>query len=206
MTAGNVMALRQTNIVRLMAYSGVAQAGFILAPLAVAGEAGSTDKAVTAILTYLVIYAAMNLGAFGVIIAVARKTRSGLVESYNGLFSYAPALAVTMTIFLASLAGIPPLGGWFAKFSVFTALVSAETNAAYALAVVAAINAVIAFGYYGRLAARMWAEDPWEDRAPVTIPPGVTAAMVICVVLTVLFGSFPGVLTHFTDVSLLAGG
>ena len=72
-------------------------------------------------MVYLVIYAATNLGAFAVVIAVARKTRSGEISSYGGLFSYAPGLATLMTIFLASLAGIPPLGGWYAKFGVFRA-------------------------------------------------------------------------------------
>ena len=208
MTFGNVMALRQKNIVRLMAYSGVAQAGFILAPLAVAGEGVDlADKSVTAVLTYLVIYAAMNLGAFAVIIAVSRKTRTGDIESYNGLFSYAPSLAVLMTLFLASLAGIPPLGGWFAKFSVFTSLTSADTIAGYVLAVIAAINAVIAFGYYGRLALRMWVEEPYlGDRSPIRVPVALVSALVLTSVVTVAFGVAPGFVTHFTDVSLLAGG
>ena len=71
----------------------------------------------------------MNLGAFAVVIAVARKTRSGEISSYGGLFSYAPGLATAMTIFLVSLAGIPPLGGWIAKFGVFTAVLVAGTTA-----------------------------------------------------------------------------
>lgn len=206
MTAGNVMALRQTNIVRLMAYSGVAQAGFMLAPLAVAGEsAASADNAVSAVVTYLVIYAAMNLGAFGVIIAVSRKTRSGELATFDGLFGYAPVLAVSMTLFLASLAGIPPLGGWFAKFSVFTSLTTPGTGWGYALAVIAAINAVIAFGYYGRLALRMWAEDPHlGDRSPIRVPVALVSAVAITLVLTLAFGVNPGWVTHFTDVSLLA--
>ena len=69
---------------------------------------------------YLLIYAAMNLGAFAVVIAVARKTRSGEISSYGGLFNYAPGLTVMMIVFMSSLAGIPPLGGWFAKFYVIT--------------------------------------------------------------------------------------
>ena len=162
MTAGNFMALRQTNIVRLMAYSGVAQSGFLLAPLAVAGESVSVaDDAVQAIVVYLAIYAAMNLGVFAVIIAVARRTRTGAVESYNGLFRTAPVMAVVMTIFLASLAGVPPAGGWYAKFSIFRALVAPSTVWGYVLAAVAAVNAVIAVGYYGKIVARMWFEKPW---------------------------------------------
>jgi NADH-quinone oxidoreductase subunit N len=208
MTGGNVMALRQTNIVRLMAYSGVAQAGFLLAPLAVAGESVTlANDAVSAIITYLVIYAAMNLGAFAVIITVARKTRTADVESYGGLFESAPVTAVLMTVFLASLAGIPPLGGWFAKFSVFKVLTSADTVPAYVLAVIAAVNAVIAFGYYGRLASRMWFDDVWEgDRSPIRAPFTLGAALAICAVATVLLGVLPGFVTQFSDAGLLAGG
>ena len=122
MTVGNLIALRQTNIVRLLAYSSVAQAGFILAPLAVAGDSPPTSsptRVLTAVVIYLLIYTAMNLGAFAVIIAVARKTRSGEIASRAAACSsYAPGLAVAMTVFLFALAGIPPLGGWFAKFEV----------------------------------------------------------------------------------------
>ena len=178
MTGGNLMALRQRNIVRLMAYSGVAQAGFMLAPLAVAGSSALVaDEAVSAVLTYLVIYAAMNLGVFAVIMAVARRTRSGEVASYNGLFRTFPAMAVLMTIFLASLAGVPPAGGWYAKFVVFKALVSPDSVWGYVLAVIAGINAVVAVGYYGKLAARMWFEKPWvpEDE-DVSAPAMVSAS------------------------------
>jgi NADH-quinone oxidoreductase subunit N len=208
MFGGNVMALRQTNIVRMMAYSGVAQAGFMLAPLAVAGEGvANADRAVSAVVTYLVIYAAMNLGAFAVIISVARKTRSAEIETYNGLFRYAPHMAIPMTIFLMSLGGLPPFGGFFAKLSVFRVLTGAETGLGYTLAVVAAVNAVIAFGYYIRIARAMWVEDPHlGDETPIKVPASLGAALVITGVLTVLFGVLPGVVTHFTDVSLLAGG
>jgi NADH-quinone oxidoreductase subunit N len=207
MTAGNVMALRQTNIVRMMAYSGVAQAGFMLAPLAVAGEgAANTDRAVSAIVTYLVIYAAMNLGAFAVIIAVARKTGSGDIESYNGMFNYAPAMAVMMTMFLTSLGGLPPFGGFFAKLSVFRVLTGAETGLGYSLAVVGAINAVIAFGYYIRVARAMWVEESHQDEStPLQVPVALGAALALTAGLTLAFGVVPGIVTHFTDVSLIAG-
>jgi NADH-quinone oxidoreductase subunit N len=119
MTVGNLLALRQTNIVRMLAYSSISQGGFILMPLAVAGAGTTAETSLKAVVVYLVIYAATNLGAFAVVIAVARKTRSGEISSYGGLFSYAPALGVLMTVFMASLAGIPPLGGWYAKFGAF---------------------------------------------------------------------------------------
>ena len=160
MTAGNVMASTNKHNTShgLFRYcSSWVHAG----TLAVAGESIEiADKSVSAIVTYLAIYAAMNLGAFAIILSVARTTRSSQIESYNGLFKTSPSLAIMMTIFLASLAGVPPLGGWFAKFSVFTSLTSADTSWGYGLAVIAAINAVIAFGYYGRIAMKMWVEDP----------------------------------------------
>lgn len=220
MTAGNVMALRQTNIVRLMAYSGVAQAGFILAPLAIVGASTTAaDQGISSMVAYLVIYTAMNLGVFGVILTVARRTRSGETSSYNGLFSVSPTLAVLMTIFLVSLAGIPPLGGWYAKFSIFRALISVNTISGYVLAGVAAINTVIAVGYYGRLAARMWFEKPAEELAgnddatisgvatttttSIHIPFSLAMALSITLIGTLVFGIVPGTLTHFTTVTLL---
>ena len=126
MTVGNLVALRQTNIVRMLAYSSIAQAGYILVPFAVAGtNLKAQHDALTASIVYLLIYAAMNLGAFAVVIAVARKTRSGEISSYGGLVNYAPGLTWMMIVFMASLAGIPPLGGWFAKFYVIRAALDA---------------------------------------------------------------------------------
>lgn len=204
MTAGNVMALRQRNVVRLLAYSGVAQAGYMLAPLAVAGLSASTaDHALSATVTYLVIYAAMNLGAFAVVIALARKTRSADLESFRGAFQYAPGLTVLMTIFLFALAGIPPLGGWFAKFRIMAVLIEAGTGWGAVLAVVVAVNSVIALYYYGRIASRMWVEEA-EDLAPVSVPPALTVALGLTAIVTVAVGVSPQFVGHFTDVSLLA--
>jgi NADH-quinone oxidoreductase subunit N len=190
MTIGNVVALRQTNVVRMLAYSGISQAGFMLAPLAVMGRIG--DDALTSIVTYLVIYAAMNLGAFTVVMAVARKTGSAEVTSFGGLFEYAPSLAVLMTLFLFSLAGIPPLAGWLAKFVAFRAVVDADTGWAYALAVVMAVNSVIALAYYANIAREMWMNPaPDGDRTPVRVPVSLTSALAITGVLTILFGVTP---------------
>ena len=161
MTVGNLIALRQTNIVRMLAYSGVAQGGFMLVPFAVAyseSTAGTLASAREAVIVYLIIYAFMNLGAFSVVLAVSRRTRSGAIDSYAGLFRYAPGMAVLMTLFLASLAGIPPAGGWFAKIVVFRALADASTPAGWVLAAIVAVNAVIAVGYYARVLVQMWFE------------------------------------------------
>ena len=209
MTFGNLVALRQTNVVRMLAYSGIAQAGYIIAPLAVAGASlDSGGEALRAVITYLLIYAAMNLGAFAVVIAVARKTRSGAITSFGGLFHYAPGLTVAMTIFLFALAGIPPAGGWFAKLEIFRALASAGTSAGYVLAVLVGLNSVIAFGYYGRLMRVMWMDEvPDDDRTPIRIPASIRASLAITVGITMLFGVLPGVITHFTDpITLLSIG
>jgi NADH-quinone oxidoreductase subunit N len=201
MFAGNLMALRQTNIVRMLAYSGVAQAGYMLAPLAVIGEVPET--ALGAVVTYLVIYASMNLGAFAVVMAVARKTRSAEIDDYRGLFTYAPGLTVAMTIFLFSLAGIPPLGGWLAKFRVIEALIDANNASGVVLGVIVAVNSVIALYYYARVGLRMWAEEvPDGDTTRVEVPPSLVAAIGIAAVTTIAFG-LGLVVGDFTDVSLL---
>jgi NADH-quinone oxidoreductase subunit N len=206
MTVGNLIALRQTNVVRMLAYSGIAQAGFMLAPLAVVGS--NPGEALTAVVTYLLIYGAMNLGAFAVVIAVSRRTRSGEMESWSGLASYAPGLAVAMCVFLFSLAGIPPLAGWFAKFVVFRAVVSAGTASGTVMGVVIAVNSVIALFYYARLARIMvFEEAPDGDHSPVKVPVSLTAAIGLSAALVILFGIVPGLLTHFTDFgSLVALG
>lgn len=209
MFVGNLIALRQTNVVRMLAYSGIAQAGYMLAPLAVAGTSPeAASQALHSIVIYLVIYAAMNLGAFAVVLAVARKTRSAELDSFGGLFSYAPGLTVAMSIFLFSLAGIPPAAGWFAKIGIFQALASAGTTSGYVLAVIVAVNSVIAFAYYGRLLRIMWFDDaPDGDTSPIRIPASLMAALVLTVGVTLVFGIVPGVVTHFTDpISLLAFG
>ena len=109
---------------------------------------------------YLLIYGAMNLGAFAVVIAVARRTRSAEISSYSGLGQYAPALANLMSIFLFSLAGVPPLAGWFAKFVMFRAVLDAGTPGATVLGVIAAVNSVIAFFYYSAVVRQMWFQEP----------------------------------------------
>ncbi|MGZ7007028.1 MAG: NADH-quinone oxidoreductase subunit N [Ilumatobacteraceae bacterium] len=205
MTVGNVVALRQTNIVRLLAYSSISQGGFILMPLVVAGSTRSAEASLRAIVVYLIIYAATNLGAFAVVIAVARKTRSGEISSYGGLFGYAPGLTVLMTIFLASLAGIPPLGGWYAKFGVFNAVLSARSGWGYSIAVIGAVNAVIATAYYVTIMREMWMKPaPDGDVTPVRVPGSVKAALAITGVATLVLGVLPGLVGH-SGITGLAG-
>jgi NADH-quinone oxidoreductase subunit N len=207
MTVGNLIALRQTNIVRLFAYSSVAQAGYMLAPLAVAGAGHALDQSISATITYILIYAAMNLGAFAIIITVARKTRSGDIDSFNGLFEYAPGLTVLMTAFLFALAGIPPLAGWYAKFQVFYATANAGTGAGYVLAIFIGVNSVIALFYYARIAQAMWMSPPRDgDRTPIRVPPSLAGALTICIAITVAVGFYPQLVGRVSDMATFALG
>src|SRR5215212_8408694 len=205
MTVGNLIALRQTNIVRLLAYSSIAQAGYILVPLAVAGSAGAaSESAFTAAVVYLLVYAAMNLGAFAVVIAVARKTRSGEISSYGGLFQYAPGLAVLMAGFMFSLAGIPPFGGWFAKFYIFRAVLDSGTGWAVVLGVIVGVNSVIALFYYANVARQMFMNPvPDGDKTRIRVPAPLIAALGITAVVVVVVGVYPQTFANFGDLASL---
>ncbi|MGI8792881.1 MAG: NADH-quinone oxidoreductase subunit N [Acidimicrobiales bacterium] len=205
MTVGNLIALRQTNIVRMLAYSSVAQAGYILIPFAVAGNsAKALQSAQTATIVYLLIYAATNLGAFSIVMAVARKTRSGEISSYGGLFEYAPGLTVLMTVFLASLAGVLPAGGWFAKFIVFRTVLDAGTTSAVILGVIGAVNAVIAAYYYLNVTRLMWmAPVPDEDRSPIIVPAALGAALGITAIVVMVIGVYPQAFARLGDIASL---
>jgi len=206
MTVGNLLALRQTNVVRMLAYSSISQGGFILMPLAVAGVGDAAEPALRAVVVYLLVYAAMNLGMFAVVIAASRNTRSGEISSLGGLFSYAPGLGVLMTIFLASLAGIPPLGGWIAKFGAFRAVLEAGNGWAYAIAVIGAVNSVVAFGYYGNVMREVWMKPtPHGETTAIRTPSSLTAALVITGVATLVLGVLPGTVMRFGDLSDLVG-
>jgi NADH-quinone oxidoreductase subunit N len=206
MTVGNLIALRQTNVVRMLAYSSIAQAGYILVPLAVAGSGPgeASQSAFTAAVVYLLVYAAMNLGAFAIVIAVARKTRSGEISSYGGLYEYAPGLAVIMTIFLFSLAGIPPLAGLWAKLFVFRAVIDAGTPWALLLGVVVAVNSVIALFYYAAIAKEMWMNPvPDGDKTRIRVPAPLIAALGITAVVVVVVGVYPQTFANFGDLASL---
>ena len=206
MTVGNVLALKQHNIVRMIAYSSISQGGFVLMPLAVAGLSGSGTTALRSVVLYMIVYAATNLGVFAIILAVSNKTRSGEVSSYGGLFSYAPTLGVLMTLFLASLAGIPPLGGWIAKFVAFQSLIQSQSTWGYALAIVGAVNSVIAFGYYGNVMREIWMRPvPDGDVTAISVPGSLRLALVITAGATLVFGILPGVGLHFADLAEIAG-
>jgi len=187
---GNLVALKQTNIVRLLAYSSIAQGGFILVPLAVAYNAKVVS--LQAVVIYLCIYAAMNLGAFACVIAAARRSGSGEIDSYSGLGKTAPGLAIPFTIFLFSLAGLPPFAGWFAKFVMFRAVLQANTPAATVLGVIAALGSVVAFFYYAAVVRKMWFHDPLDDTVrEARTPLGLNVAIGLCLAVTIVIGVYP---------------
>ncbi len=212
MTLGNLTALRQTNLVRMLAYSSVAQGGFILVPFAAYGIARDhgdmavAQSAFQSVVIYLLVYGAMNLGAFGVVIAVSRRTRSASIDSFSGLFNTSPVLTVLMSIFLASLAGIPPFAGWFAKFTMFRAAIDAGGWAGTSIAVIAGVNSVIAAYYYLNVVRTMWFKAPAEGAAPVPVPPALATSLLICVVLVVVVGVFPGVFGHIGELAARVTG
>lgn len=206
MFVGNLTALRQTNIVRMLAYSSIAQAGYILVPFAIAGYSKTAiPSAFQAVISYLIIYAIMNLGAFAVVIAVARRTRSGEISSFGGLLSYAPGLTVAMTFFLFSLAGIPPFGGWFAKLQIFRTVADAGNAPAIVLGVIVAINSVIALFYYGNVARQMWMRPVPDNVDPIApdVPPSLVASLGLLSALTLLTGILPNAVARISELSNL---
>jgi NADH-quinone oxidoreductase subunit N len=216
MTVGNLIALRQSNVVRLLGYSSIAQAGFMLVPFAVAAvvDGPELQDAFFATVTYLLIYAFMNLGAFGVVIAVGNRLRSAEIDDYGGLFTYAPGLATMLAVFFFALAGVPPLAGWFAKFVMFRAALSTGGDVwAVSLAVIAAVNAVIGFYYYARVVRSVF-----MDPVPASVDaaafgdepvvPSLRFALGLAAAAVVAIGIFPQLLAFFGDVTktLVAGG
>lgn len=155
--------------------------------------------------TYVLIYTVVNLGAFAVIIAVSRRTGTGELSSWGGLFTYAPGLAVCMAVFLFALGGIPPAVGWFAKWQAFSATVGAGTGLGYAIAVVMAVNSVVALGYYLSIVRIMFMDDvPDGDLTPIKTPAPLLAVVGIAVVATLVVGFLPGLLDDIASGATFA--
>jgi NADH-quinone oxidoreductase subunit N len=204
MTIGNLVALQQRQVVRLLAYSSIAQAGYMLLPFAlVSADPGVNQDAFAAAVTYILIYAIMTLGAFAVVIALSRESRGLLIADFAGLGRRSAVVAVAMTVFMVSLAGIPPTGGFWAKFLVFKAAIQAG-GIGPVLAVVMLVNSVISLVYYLAVPRQMLFEEPERDR-PLVAPALVTAVTVIATVAIVAVGVWPELLAHFPPLSTLAG-
>lgn len=182
MTVGNFAAITQDNVKRLLAYSSIAHAGYMLMGVAV-----GSPLAIRAVLLYLPIYLFMNIGAFLAVMAVREQTGSESISAYRGLGSRHPLLAVTMAIFLFSLVGIPPFAGFVGKFFLFAAVLQAKTPFFYTLAVIGVINSVISLYYYARIirAAFLEKAEP-SDGAVVVRRPAATLLAVLAVPTLVL--------------------
>jgi NADH-quinone oxidoreductase subunit N len=202
MTVGNLGALRQTNLVRLLAYSSVAQGGFMLVPLAVARDVKG-NSAWEAVVVYLLIYAAMNVGAFAAVMAAARRTGSAELSSIAGMWRWNAPLAVLMSIFFFSLAGIPPLAGWYAKLVMFVAVFNSGTTGAVILGVIAAVNAVISLYYYAGVTRQLWFREPAPDVERTTIPTplALNASMFIITGALLVVGVYPQFFARLGDLA-----
>jgi NADH-quinone oxidoreductase subunit N len=189
MTLGNIVALTQTNLKRMLAYSSIAHAGYLLAAMV-----PGTNEAFAGILYYLMAYALMNLGAFGCIVLTAWKGHEGDdLRSYYGMGWEKPVMGVILSIFMFSLAGIPPTAGFLGKFYVFGAIIKAKY---YWLAVLGILNSVVAVYYYLRVVLVMYMEPKQvivhpDDRSIFARGPLVAGALFACAALTLIVGLWP---------------
>ncbi|MBV8049648.1 MAG: NADH-quinone oxidoreductase subunit N [Acidobacteriaceae bacterium] len=185
MTIGNLGALVQQNVKRLLAYSSIAHAGYLLVAIAALPSNG-----IPAAMFYTASYAAMNVGAFAVVSHLARAgERYVNVDDYSGLGARSPLLAATLTIFLLSLIGIPVTAGFFAKFYVFSAALQAKL---VGLVIIGVINSAVASYYYLRVIVVMYMRDAREAVPISPVPAGLGLALAISVIATIYLGVLPG--------------
>lgn len=199
MTGGNLAALTQTNLKRLLAYSSIAHVGYMLLGLVAGSATEPSQTGIKGILVYLLVYTFMNLGAFSVITSLRRRDIIGdELDDINGLMQKAPTEAILMLVFLLSLAGIPPLAGFYGKYFIFLSLM--ETGH-YALASAAVLYAVLGLYYYLKIANAMLMR-PAGDSEPIAMSAGLRLALAITAVGTIGIGLFPNVFIRAVNWSL----
>jgi len=204
MTLGNLVAINQDNVKRMLAYSSIAHTGYILVGLA--AYAGGQHSGLDAILFYGAAYTFMNMGAFAVVTALQRRPGvSSQIATFAGLGRRDPWLGALMTLFLLSLTGIPPLAGFWAKAYVILAAIQAG-GWLTALAVLAMLNAAGAAFYYLRVVVYMYMRDPAEELAPTSPGRLFRTGLAIACVGTLIFGLFPAILTAATNAASVFGG
>jgi NADH-quinone oxidoreductase subunit N len=197
MTLGNLCALNQRNVKRMLAYSGIAHAGYMLMGIVVLNNDG-----LQAILFYVIVYLIMNLGAFLVVVMIANATGNEEIESYRGLASRGAIFpAACLAIFLFSLTGIPPFAGFIGKFFLFAAVL--ERGGVFVLlAVIAIINSVISLYYYAKVVKLMFLDAPDPGAKSLSIAANHVTLLVPLTVLTIVFGIYFSPLIHYTSQSL----
>ena len=182
MTFGNLAAIWQENAKRLLAYSSIAHAGYMLMGVVVMTELG-----IAAVLAYFLFYLIMNFGAFYIVMLVANKTGSEDLESYVGFGFKAPALGVFMTIFMVSLTGIPPTAGFIGKWYLFSAVLDAGW---IWLAVIGVLNSVVSLYYYAKIFRNMWLRGSNNENKPVKYNPASQVLLYVLGILTLFFGLY----------------
>ncbi len=204
---GSTLAVVQTDVKRMLAYSSVSHAGFILIGVEVAGHVGQANEGLSSSALYLMLYGVLVLGTFGVVALVARRGDGATdLEAFRGLSRERPLLALALTVFLLAQAGVPLTSGFIAKFGVIRAAVDVES---YAIALIAMVAAVIAAYLYLRIMISMWLADPETDdgrREVVQVPPAAGLALAAAVVFTLLVGVFPGWLVDASERVLALAG
>lgn len=195
MTVGNIIAISQNNIKRMLAYSSIAHAGYILVAFVAGNKSGTSG-----ILFYLMAYAFMNLGAFTCVILLGKKGEENiLVTDYAGVGFKYPLLAASMTIFLLSMAGIPPLGGFMAKFYIFSAAVEAKF---YWLAILGVLNSAISVYYYLRVTVLMYFRESEREITGLQFSPAPVIALILALIGTFYMGIFPANVLSFAQKSI----
>lgn len=194
MIMGNIIALLQTNIKRMLAYSSIAQVGYILVGLVAISERG-----VSSVAFYTLAYLFANIGAFVVAIAFELQTGSSEIKDYAGLSRSSPLLSLFMMIFLLSLVGIPPLAGFVGKYFLFAAAI--EKNLVW-LVVIAVLTSVISLYYYVGVLREMYFRKK-EDAIAVALPRGIKLALLICIIGVILVGLFPNPFLDFASQAAL---
>mgnify|MGYP003328062415 FL=1 len=189
---GSTLAVVQSDVKRMLAYSSISHAGFILIGIEAAGHSGDTDG-VPSVLLYAVIYSVLVIGTFAVVSLVTRAGDAGSdIGSFRGLGRQRPALALAMTVFLLAQAGMPTTSGFIAKFGVISA---AAANRSYAIAIIAMVASVIAAVLYLRIMISMWlsdAESGDDSREAVGVPATANVVISLAALFTLLVGVFPG--------------
>ena len=197
MTVGNVVALRQSNIKRMLGYSSIAQAGYIMVGLATIGVAASPDRGLAGVMFFLAAYALTNLGAFTAIVAITNKIRSDDIAGFSGMVKRAPVLALGLSFCLISLIGMPPAAGFLAKVYIFSGAIS---NGLVWLVVIAVINSVVSAVYYLRVVKVMWLGQP-EDTTRVPSSLSLRLALLITCLGVLVLGVVPGSLMRIAEAA-----
>ncbi len=194
MTVGNFAAATQDNVKRMLAYSSVGHAGYALIGLAAVSVGGNNGFVIGASMLHLLVYGFMNTGAFLFVALVEHWDVGRTFEDYNGLATKAPVACLAMTVFMFSLAGLPPFGGFITKYALFWGAIQ---NGFWWLAAVGALNSALSLYYYSRVVKAMWIEDPAPDVELPGQPTGIYTAVVVAAVLTLLLLPAIGLFSEF---------